>query len=150
MDQPTIMSFSTPRGKFLEPPSSENPILTSGYEIPSGYITTVQKLSFSRLSSDNPYHHLREFKQLCSCITIVGMSHDTLKWELFPFSLVEGAKQWYTKTVGSVNGSWDDLVDKFCLKYFSEDQIVALRIAIIRFQQNDKEPLGEAWDRFSH
>ena len=59
------------------------------------------------------------------------MSHYTLKWKLFPFSLVERAKQWYTHTVGSVNGSWDELRDILC------------------FQQNEKESKGAAWARFS-
>jgi hypothetical protein len=105
MEQSTILSFSVLKGEFFEPSSIEHPILTSGYEIPSSYIITVQKLSFFGLSSDNPYHHLREFEQVCSCITIMGMPHDTLKWKLFPFSLVERDKQWYMKIVGSMNGN---------------------------------------------
>jgi hypothetical protein len=96
-----------------------HPILTPSYKIPSDYITKVQELSFSRSSSDNPYHHLREFEQICPCIAIAGMSHDTLKWKLFPFSLVERAKQWCMRIVGSMDGSWDKRVDKFCLRFFS-------------------------------
>jgi hypothetical protein len=90
MDQTTILSFFAPKGKFFEPSSSEHPILTFGYEFPSDLITKVQELSFSRLSSDNPYHHLWEFEKLCSCIAIASMSHDTLEWKLFPFSCREG------------------------------------------------------------
>ena len=114
MEQSSILSFSAPKGELLEPPQSKHPILASSYELRPDLIAMVQKLSFSGLDSENPYHHLREFEQLCSCHTIVSMSHDTLKWKLFPFSLVEKAKQWCTHTVGSVSGSWDDLTDKFC------------------------------------
>ena len=77
------------------------------------------------------------------------MSHDTLKWKLFPFSLVEKAKQWYTYTVGSVNGSWDELRDKFCLSFFPQSYIVELQRDILCFQQNEKESIGSAWARFS-
>jgi hypothetical protein len=71
----------------------------------------VQGSSFSGLDTENPYHHLREFEQVCSCYAIAGMSHDTLRWKLFPFSLVEEARQWYMHTVGSMNRSWGILRD---------------------------------------
>jgi hypothetical protein len=55
MEKPILLSFSTPRGEHFEPPSSEYPILTSGYDIPSGYLSKVQKTPFSGLGSENPY-----------------------------------------------------------------------------------------------
>ena len=149
MEQSSILSFSAPKGVLLEPPQSKHPILAFSYELHPDLIAMVQKLSFFGLDSENPYHHLREFEQVCSCRAIAGMSHDTLKWNLFPFSLVERAKQWYTHTVGSVNGSWDELRDKFCLSFFHQSRIVALRRDILCFQQNEKESIGVAWARFS-
>jgi hypothetical protein len=71
--------------------------------------------SFSSLDQENLYHHLREFEQLCSCLLIQGMTHETVKWKLFSFSLQERAKQWYIYTVGSVSSSWNELRDRFCL-----------------------------------
>jgi hypothetical protein len=133
MEQPSILSFSAPKGELLEPPQLEHPILASSYELRPNLIAMVQKLSFSVLDSENPYHHLREFEQVCSCRAIAGMSHDTLKWKLFPFSLVERAKQWYTHTVGSVNGSWDELRDKFCISFSPKSRIVALRRDVLYF-----------------
>ena len=109
MEQPSILGFSAPKGELLEPPQSEHPIIASSYELHPDLIAMVQKLSFFGLDSENPYHHLREFEQVCSCRAIAGMSHDTLKLKLFSFSLVERVKQWYTHTVGSMNGSWDEL-----------------------------------------
>ena len=44
-------------------------------------------------------------RQQCSCLKILGVTHETLKWKLFPFSLLEEAKQWYIRVVGCVNGS---------------------------------------------
>ena len=99
MEQPSILSFSAPKGELLEPPQLEHPILASSYELRPDLIAMVQKLSFSGLDSENPYHHLREFEQVCSCRAIAGMSHDTLKWKLFPFSLVERVKQWYMHAI---------------------------------------------------
>ena len=79
MEQPSILSFYAPKGELLEPPQFEHPILASGYELRPDLIAMVQKLSFFGLDSENPYHHLREFEQVCSCRAIAGMSHDTLK-----------------------------------------------------------------------
>ena len=55
---------------------------------------------------------------MCSCYAFAGMTHDTLSWKLFPFSLVEEARQWYTKNVESVNGSWSKLRDKLCHRFY--------------------------------
>jgi hypothetical protein len=118
MEQPSIQSLSAPKGEFYEPPPSKHPILTSGYELCLDLIAIVQESSFSGLDSENPYHHLLEFEQMCSWYAITGMSHDTLWWKLFPFSLIEEARQWYTRTVGSVNGSWVNSETSFVSRSF--------------------------------
>ena len=97
MEQPSIQDLSAPAGEFLEPPPSEHPILSSGYELRPDLITMFREFSFSGLDGETPYHHLREFEQMCSCYAFMGMTHDTLRWKLCSFSLVEEARQWYTK-----------------------------------------------------
>jgi len=68
---------------------------------------------------------------------------------LFPFSLIGKAKQWYTYAIGSTNGDWDELKDKFCLAFFPMSHIVSLPRAILDFEQYDEESIGVAWARFS-
>ena len=68
----------------------------------------VQEQTFSGEEAKNSYVHLWEFEQLCSCLNISGMTNETLKWKVFPFSLAERAKQWYAHTIRSVNGDWDE------------------------------------------
>ena len=109
MDCISIIQFATPKGANLEPPPSSKPILTNSYEIRPWFITKVHELSFSREKDDNPYAHLREFEQVCSCLHILGMSHETLKWKLFPFSSMRVAKLWYTRIVESAQGEWEFL-----------------------------------------
>ena len=74
MELQTIQNLSAPRGKFCEPPPSAKPILTPGYELHPGFIAMVREQSFSGFDNENPYHHLREFEQLCSCLLIKGMT----------------------------------------------------------------------------
>ena len=73
-EQPSIQDLSAPTGEFLEPPPSEYPILSSGYELCPDLIAMVRELSFSGLDSEKPYHHLQEFELACSCCAITGMS----------------------------------------------------------------------------
>ncbi len=105
---------------------------------------------FSGFDLENPYHHLRDFEQVCSCLKIRGMRQETVQWKLFPFSLQERAKQWYTSTVGCVNGSWEKLQDRFCLAFFPVTRITALRVEILSFKQIKNESIGAVWSRFTN
>ena len=80
---------------------------------------------------------------------ISGMTHETLKWKLFPFSLSEEAKQWYIRVVGCVNGSWVELRNRFCSVLFPLSRTCSLRAEILNFHQNDKELIGVACARFT-
>src|SRR6185312_1896441 len=104
MEQLSLLQLSSPKSEFYEPAPSVNPILSTSYELDSGYIAFVLGNSFSGRDCENPDHHLCEFEQVCSCKKISGMTHETLKWKLFLFSLSGEAKQWYIRVVGGVNG----------------------------------------------
>jgi hypothetical protein len=149
MEQNSIQLFGAPKGEFLEPPQSSKPITASSFELRPGFIAMVRERSFSGFDDENPYNHLREFELLCACLKIKGVSHETLRWKLFPFSLEERAKQWYTHNVGKVNGDWEELRNNFCLAFFPLSRIGSLRNEILNFHQKEKETIGAAWERFS-
>jgi len=101
MKTQNLFTLSAPKGEFFEPPQYADPISASGYELHPSFIAMVREQSFSGWISENPYHHLREFEQLCSFILVEGMTQNTLKWKLFPFSLIEGANLWYSRILSS-------------------------------------------------
>jgi hypothetical protein len=72
------------------------------------------------------------------------MTQETLKWKLFPFSLIEKAKQRYTLAIESLNGDWDELKDKLYLAFFPMSCIDSLPRAILDFEQRKKESIGAA------
>jgi virulence-associated protein VagC len=113
-------------------------------------ISMVRENPFSGFDLENPYNHLRDFEQVCSCLKIRGMKQETVRSKLFPFSLQERAKQWYTSTVGCVNGSWEKLRDRFCLAFFPVTRITALRVEILSFKQIENESISAAWSRFTN
>jgi hypothetical protein len=126
MEQPNILNLYAPKGEFIEPPQSSKLVTASSYELRPCFIAMVREQTVSGLDYENPYHHLREFEQLCACLIISGMSQETLQWKLFPFSLDERAKQRYTHNVGKLAGEWEELRNIFCLAFFPISQIATL------------------------
>ena len=144
---PALYQFSAPRSEYLEPPPSSQPIHTPGYELRPSLIAMVRAQSFAGIKDENPYTHLREFEQNCSIINIPGISQETLKWKLFSFSLTGLAKKWHAQDIGSVEGSWEALKDKFYFTFFPLNKIVDIRIKVFSFSQGERESLGAAWAR---
>jgi len=144
----SIYQFHRPTGTHLKPPKSSKRIMTSSFEISSEYIEFLQKQPFSGEGEENPYTHLEEFGRIYDFLRIEGMSDETLKWKLFPFSLTRKARHWYKLNVGSAHGDWKVLSNNFCLKYFPNSKVMDLRIEILSFRQLEEESLGESWDRF--
>jgi len=149
MEQLSLQQLSSPNSKFYEQASSADPILSTSYELSSGFIALVKENSFSGRDCENPYHHLCEFEQVCSCLKIFGMTHETLKWKLFPLSLSEEEKQWYIRVIGCVNGNWIELWNRFCFVFFPLSRICVLWTEILTFRQNDNELIGVAWVQFT-
>jgi len=72
------------------------------------------------------------------------MSDETVRWKLFPFSLIGVAKHWYNKTIGSMQGDWENLCSNFCLNFFPVSRVASLRIEVLNFKQKEEESLGSA------
>ena len=147
MNEPSISHITLPKGHSLEPPPSSHLILSLSYELRPSFIAKVREQPFSGEEDENLYTHLRDFEQWCSCVNIQGMRQGTLKWKLFPFSLMGIAKRWYLRNVDSVNGEWERLQSKFYLAFFPIPCVIRLQKEVINFSQKEKEPLGAAWAR---
>ena len=80
-----LYQYGAPSGSYLQRKESSKPIASSGYELRPGLIKLVQEHILSSNSSENPYSHLADFEQTCSCLKIKGMADETLRWKLFHF-----------------------------------------------------------------
>jgi hypothetical protein len=56
------------KGEFPEPPSKPN--RSSGCELHPSLKAMVRAQPFSGLENENACHHLREFEEMCSCLSI--------------------------------------------------------------------------------
>ena len=104
LESTPIYQYGAPTSARLQPPESLKPILTPGYELCPCLINMVQDQPFFGKDDENPYSHLNEFEQTDSCLCIAGMPDETLRWKLFPFSLMGKAKRWYNLNIESRQG----------------------------------------------
>jgi len=109
----SIHESAIPSVTDLLPWESSQPIQTSQYNLSSRLIAMNQNLSFLGKEDENPYLDIRDFEQTCDCLRIEGISHKTLRWKLFPFSLRGEARQWYSQKVSQQQGEWGVLRANF-------------------------------------
>ncbi|KAG7552349.1 Retrotransposon gag domain [Arabidopsis thaliana x Arabidopsis arenosa] len=128
----------------IVPPAVQN----NNFEIKSGLISMIQGNKFHGLPLEDPLDHLDNFDRLCSLTKINGVSEDSFKLRLFPFSLGDKAHQWEkTLPAGSIT-SWNDCKKAFLTKFFSNSRTARLRNEISSFTQKQSESICEAWERF--
>ena len=124
------------------------PIQNNNFEIKSGLISMIQSNKFHGLPMEDPLDHLDNFDRFCSLTKINGVSEDSFKLRLFPFSLGDKAHLWEkTLPVDSVD-TWDDCKKAFLAKFFSNSRTARLRNEISGFNQKKSESFAEAWERF--
>ena len=78
----------------------------------------------------------------------MGVAEEALILRLFPLSLGDRAKHWLTSQPPDSITSWNNLVQKFMVKFFPPSKIAQLVQEINTFRQFKGENLAKAWDRF--
>ncbi|GKA94808.1 hypothetical protein Tco_0816846 [Tanacetum coccineum] len=62
-------------------------------------------------------HHINKFLKIVGPIKINGLTQDRFRLSIFPVSLAGAAYQWFTREcMGSIT-NWDNMVEKFILKF---------------------------------
>ena len=103
---------------------------------------------FSGMSTEDPHLHLRLFMEVSDSFKLPGVSEDALRLKLFPYSLRDRARAWLNSLPSNSVMTWNDLAEKFLMKYFPPTKNAKLRNDITGFQQMDGESLYEAWERY--
>ena len=99
---------------------------------------------FNGFSSKDPHLHLKLFLEVSNAFKIAGASQEALRLRLFPFSLRDRARAWLNSLLPDSITTWNDLVDKFLMKYFPPTKNAKLRNEIIFFHQLEDESLYDA------
>ncbi|KAK8999700.1 hypothetical protein V6N11_065197 [Hibiscus sabdariffa] len=93
---------------------------------------------------ENARQHLQSFLEICNSFKIHGVSNDVLKMKLFPYSLMDKAKDWLNNLPPGSFKSWTELCRSFLAKLSYNNLTDRLRSEITSFRQEDDEAMHEA------
>jgi hypothetical protein len=89
--------------------------------------------SFHGLDHENPYGHVKKFKDICATFKFQNFFEESVLLRLFPFSLHDRARAWLdSNTPGSIT-SWESLLSKFYNKFFPMSKVNEYRKEISSF-----------------
>ena len=72
-----------------------------------------------------------------------------MKLKLFPFSLRDRAKNWFSSLLRNSNDSWYKCKDAFITMYFPSAKIISLRTQTINFKQLEHKHVAQSWERIN-
>ena len=125
-------------------------IQVNNFELKSITLQILQGIQFHQLAHEDPNAHILNFFEVCDIVKYNGVSDDSIRLRLFPFSLKEKAKHWLiSKPLDSIT-SWDDLSKKVLARFFPPAKEAELRIDINSFYQYEEESFYKVWKRFKY
>ena len=115
------------------------------FDINAALLNLVMKDQISGSPNEDPASHLNTFVELCDMKKEKDI--DNFKLKLFPFSLRDKAKAWFSSLPRNSIGTWDKCKDAFIAKYFPPAKIISLRNQIMNFKQHEQEHVAQSWER---
>jgi hypothetical protein len=103
---------------------------------------------FYGLDQENPYSHVKKFKNICATTKFQNFSEESIHLRLFPFSLYDRATEWLDSNAPGSITSWDELLKQFYNKFFPMSRVNEARKEISSFTQGEDEKFSECWGRF--
>jgi hypothetical protein len=148
-EEMSLTELAMPSMEDIEMPKSDLALATAHYEVKPRIIKLLATKPFRGSEGDNPYRHIKEFTMICNTVQQEGVPAAWFKWNLFPFSLGDEARRWYTLVSVEAKENWDELVKKFLLKFFPISKVQVLRRQVLTLKQGEDVGIDEAWDRFN-
>jgi hypothetical protein len=103
---------------------------------------------FRGSENEDPYDHVRTFKEVCDLIKSPNSPIDLVRLRLFPFSLHDRAKAWLYNLRPESITFWEMMQSKFYHKFFPIAKINDYRIKITNFRQKEGERFTDHWEKF--
>ncbi|GJV87188.1 DNA-directed DNA polymerase [Tanacetum coccineum] len=117
---------------------------TTNFKIQPNLIAILP--TFRGRANEETYTHLCEFFSIADTHEVTSMTKDGVRLRLFPFSLKDQAKEWFSSLEpGSIN-SWAKLQYEFIDEFYSISKIADVRSRIKSFRQLPGEQFHEAFN----
>ncbi|XP_057791257.1 uncharacterized protein LOC131008390 [Salvia miltiorrhiza] len=143
----TLRDMMFPSNLNLRPSAIVLPEITGNWELKHTLIQILPK--YSDMPGEDPQRHLQDFEMVCGTVRTASQALGKyIRLLTFPFSLLEGAREWlYDLPEGSIR-TWQELQSKFLEQYFPAARIQNLRTRISNIKMGLGEILYEYWGRF--
>ncbi|XP_047953338.1 uncharacterized protein LOC125199322 [Salvia hispanica] len=120
----------------------------NNFELRMPLIQRVEQTPFAGRATEDANRHLSKFVEIANTLKLNGVDDDAIRVRLFPFSLIDSAKEWFECMPPEKVSTWKDIVATFLDKYYPPGTILKLKSEIFQFTQGHDEPLYEAFARF--
>ncbi|GKC11542.1 hypothetical protein Tco_1008324 [Tanacetum coccineum] len=88
-------------------------------KIEGTFLLKIRDNDFHGNDGEDVFKHINSFLEVVEPLKIRGLSHDRFRLSVFPTSLSGATKEWFTNEwIGTIS-TWDDLVEKFVLKFYN-------------------------------
>ena len=110
VDNRTLMDYLAPPNQTVRSAIRVPTIEANSFEMRIPLIQMMQSIQFGGTPSEDPHTHIRKFLQLANTIKMNGISTDTIRLMLFPFSVTDRVMSWMNNSLpeGSIT-TWDQL-----------------------------------------
>ncbi|MBA0732902.1 hypothetical protein Gogos_016963, partial [Gossypium gossypioides] len=88
---------------------------------------------FSCIPIEDPHLHLQLFMEVSDSFKIVGVTEDALRLKLFLYLLQDRAQAWLNLLQPNSISTWQELVERFLVKYFPPSKDAKLQNEITTF-----------------
>ena len=129
-------------GTPLAPPATS----AETCDINTALLNLVMKDQFSGTPNEDVASHLNTFLELYDMQKKKDVDND-VKMKLFPFSLRDSTKIWFSSLPRNSIDSWNKCKDAFITKYFPTAKIISLRTQIMNFKQLEHDHAAQSWER---
>ena len=114
-----IRQYALPLFNELNPGIIRPEIQAAQFELKPVMFQMLQTVGqFSGMPTEDPHLHLRLFIEVSDSFKLPGVTEDALRLKLFPYSLRDRARAWLNSLPSDSVSTWQELAERFLMKYF--------------------------------